>query len=160
MKAIKIYSLLFLFTMMACIAVRAQHKTTADVPKTTETVKHIEKIVGTWELQRVAGSKSNPERRRQEADARNNGMQIIDFDPEGRYKMQTYNEVVDSGSYRLNEQHGILYLHSDADQQNVTEWKINFKNGQLSLRSREGRGAAALVRYDYTRIREGLSRNQ
>ena len=58
---------------------------------------------------------------------------------------------IDSGSYRVNEQHGILYMESDADDITPTEWAISINKDKLTL---TGRGEKADTRYKYVYVKE------
>jgi hypothetical protein len=78
-------------------------------------------------------------------------MQMLEFDPDARYKVNNSTSAIDSGSYRVNEQTGILYLESDAEDITPTEWAITLKKNQLTL---AGRGDNADTRYKYVYVKE------
>ena len=102
-----------------------------------ESVKKIETIVGKWQLQKVyAGSReiaTNP----------NATQSWIEFKRDGTYERNA--EVNDQGSYRLNENHDILYLESSQHTetssattvQSLNEFSITLKDGTLTMQSRE-----------------------
>ena len=132
-------------------------QTTKDVPKDVAYTKFIERINGQWKLQRVVDverkaskkkgqSASNEQQGDQGAVEGNNAMQMIEFEDDARYRVNNSTNAIDSGSYRLNEQHGILYMESDADDITPTEWAVAVKNNTLTL---TGRGNDATSRYKY-----------
>ena len=65
---------------------------------------------------------------------------------------------IDSGSYRLNEEHGILYLESDQDDITPTEWKVTLDKKKLTLAGR-GQDAASRYKYVYMKVKEKLGTN-
>jgi hypothetical protein len=101
-----------------------------------ESVKNIETIVGRWMLQKVyAGSReiaTNP----------NASESWIEFKRDGTYERKA--EVNDGGSYRMNENHGILYLESSQHTetssattvQSLNEFNISLKDDTLTMQSR------------------------
>jgi predicted transcriptional regulator of viral defense system len=111
--------------------------------------KSIESIVGKWQLQKVyAGSReitSNP----------NSEGSWIEFNEDGRYRIQA--EDSDEGSYRLNENHSILYLESEQRKEtssavslhNLTEYNIVMRDGTLTMQSRNSN--AGSTKYVYAR---------
>jgi hypothetical protein len=145
-----------------CVGVaNAQDKTAADMPKDKETKKFIEMLAGSWKLQQIVdGAKGNkatanqPETKSNDTkkspatntDQSRNAMQMLEFEPDARYKVNNSTSAIDSGSYRVNEQNGILYMESDADDITPTEWSITINKEQLTM---EGRGGDADSRYKY-----------
>jgi hypothetical protein len=99
--------------------------------------KTIENILGRWQLQKVyAGSReitSNP----------NSETSWIEFSEDGKYVQQ--GETTDRGSFRLNENHSILYLESGEKSQqssavethNLSEYAISINDGVLTMQSKE-----------------------
>jgi hypothetical protein len=85
-------------------------------------------------------------------DQSNNAMEIMEFDRQARYKMNTAVTAVDSGSYRINEQHGILYLDSDKNN-DPSEWTMSIKNNVLTLGGKSD--ADKRYTYVYERIKKG-----
>ncbi len=112
--------------------------------------KAIESIVGKWQLQKVyAGSReitANPNAERRS---------WIEFNEDGTYKLQSEDE--DNGSYRLNENHSVLYLESQqkretssaVDTPNLSEYTITIRNGVLTMQSKDG--TTPSTRYVYAR---------
>jgi hypothetical protein len=143
----------------------AQTKTTADVPKNMETKKFIEQIAGVWKLQQIVDEEKNNKATANQMDTKSksgkspvndkdqsqNAMQILEFNPNARYKMNSTTTAVDSGSFRINEQHGLLYMESDSDDITPTEWAITLQGNRLTL---AGRGESAESRYKYVYIKQ------
>jgi hypothetical protein len=160
------YSMLICF-FLGLGTVHAQKKTAKDYRKDVAYKKFIERINGQWKLEHIvdaAQQSEGKENRNDEPGTRNqnpaaanenqgnNAMQMIEFMDDARYRMNNATTAIDSGSYRLNEQHGILYLESDKDP-TPSEWKISLNKDQLSLTGR-GQDATSRYRYVYTRIKE------
>jgi hypothetical protein len=158
---------------LCAITTSAQDKTTADMPKNTETKKFIELLAGTWKLERIVdeekGNKAtanSPETKSNEqkktpatnTDQSRNAMQMLEFDPDARYKVNNSTTAIDSGSYRLNEQHGILYMESDSDDITPTEWAITLQKNRLTLAGR-GENSDSRYKYVYQKDKEKLSTN-
>src|SRR5688572_28894805 len=125
--------------------------------KSTETPnKAIETIVGKWRLQKVyAGSReitSNPNSENQS---------WIEFNEDGTYSQQA--EENDQGSYRLNENHSVLYLESSqkrestsaTDARDLSEYNVSIRDGTLTMQSRENTS----TKYVYTKSQESESQN-
>lgn len=109
-------------------------------------VKIIEFIVGTWEVEGIFKDKKDIS----ETDTVGSN-QIIKFNREGRYVSHSGNEKLDSGIYRLNENHSILYLESETGEEPV-EWKVTFsQNGEMTLQPTGTYPHAESFRYIYTR---------
>lgn len=149
------YCLIILFSI--ALTGNAFAQTAGDNSKTTEYKKFIERIAGQWTLQQIvdAGKRDVSENQNQTNPARtndvetnqaNNAMQKIEFYDNARYRLNNATQAIDSGSYRLNEQHGILYLQSDIADTEPSEWKIELQNRKLTL---TGRGQEADSRYQY-----------
>ena len=136
------FYLTFVFTLVV-FHVSAQNS--AETPD-----KAIASIVGKWQLQKVyAGSReitANP-------NAENRSW--IEFNEDGTYNQQA--EDSDRGSYRLNENHSVLYLESNERKEtssavsvnNLTEYSISIKDGMLIMQSR-GEGVAS-TKYVYAK---------
>src|SRR5688572_2844455 len=125
--------------------------------KSTETPnKAIETIVGKWRLQKVyAGSReitSNPNSESQS---------WIEFNEDGTYAQQA--EENDQGSYRLNENHSVLYLESNQKREStsatngreLSEYSISIRDGILTMQSR----ANTSTKYVYAKSQEGENQN-
>ncbi len=160
MRLIAIICASLLFSGM----VQAQNKTTADVPKDMEATKMIELLAGTWKLQRIVDEEKNnkatgnePNRKTNkgntspENDQSRNAMQMLEFNIDARYKVNNSTSAIDSGSYRVNEQHGILYMESDADDITPSEWAMTLDKKRLTL---VGRGGNADSRYKYVYLKD------
>ena len=118
--------------------------------------KAIESIVGKWQLQKVyAGSReitSNP-------NAENSSW--IEFNADGTYRRES--EESRQASYRLNENHSVLYLESEGRKEtssavslhNLTEYNISLRDGILTMQSRsENTGSTKFV-YARAQAEEG-----
>jgi hypothetical protein len=111
--------------------------------------KSIESIIGKWQLQKVyAGSReitTNP----------NSEGSWIEFNEDGTYRQQA--EDGDQGSYRLNENHSVLYLESDEKKESssavsantLTEYNIVMRDGTLTMQSKNAN--AGSTKYVYMR---------
>ena len=124
--------LLFFFFIFNAVVSHTFAQKSSDTPD-----KAIESIVGKWQLQKVyAGSReitSNP-------NSENPGW--IEFNEDGTYVQQA--EGNDRGSYRLNENHSVLYLESGektgtsaVQTHDLNEYTITIKDGTLTMQSRE-----------------------
>ena len=122
-----------------------ESKNAINTKKETPT-KIIEFIVGEWEAEDVyKGS--------QEVGATDTlGVgAIIHFNREGKYTEYNGSEKLDSGSYRINESHALLYLES-ADGSEPTTWKVSFsEDGKMFLRKRDDTAVAESFKYVYRR---------
>ena len=115
--------------------------------------KNIKNIVGKWQLQKVyAGSReitSNPN---------SENPTSIEFNEDGTYVLQS--ESADRGSFRLNENHSILYLESGEKTEpssavqtnNLTEYTITLKDDVLTMQSKDDSPGN---KYVYVRKGEG-----
>lgn len=109
-------------------------------------VKIIEYIVGTWQTDAIFKGKKEITGTDTVGSDR-----TIEFDREGRYVVYNRSEKADNGSYRLNENHSILYLESEAGQ-TPQEWKISLdENGLMTLQSTGTHQHAESFRYVYSR---------
>jgi hypothetical protein len=122
---------------------KARDKNAINTNKKTP-VKIIEFIVGDWTIDRVyKGSKdvSSTDAVKQET---------LAFNREGKYARYSGTEKIDSGSYRVNEDHGLLYLDSETDGP-PSEWKVSFTKGTMSMRKKDDSEHAESFRYVYSR---------
>jgi hypothetical protein len=120
-------------------------KNAINTKKETPT-KIIEFIVGEWEAEDVY--KGNQEVGA--TDTLGTGA-IIHFNREGKYTEYNGSEKLDSGSYRINESHALLYLES-ADGSEPTTWKVSFsEDGKMFLRKRDDTAVAESFKYVYRR---------
>jgi hypothetical protein len=161
---LKIIGILIMF-MALNNGVMAQ--STSDMTKTGNAKKFIEMITGTWKLKSIVDAESKGQRTKKRTDSKNgtiatknppdqsnNAMEIMEFEPDARYKMNTAVTAVDSGSFRINEQHGVLYLDSDKSG-DPSEWTISIKNNVLTLGGRSD--ADKRYTYVYERIKKGVN---
>jgi hypothetical protein len=136
----------------------ASAQTAGDMPKDSKTNKFVELIVGSWKLQKIVdeqGTKSQ-ENVGKTPDNGQNGMEMLEFTVENRYKVNNSTNAIDSGSFRMNEQHGILYMESDQDDITPNEYKITLNGGQLTLTGRD-RDAKNRYKYVYQKTEEGVN---
>jgi hypothetical protein len=119
--------------------------------KSTSNARHAkhnnltETIVGTWQVDEIY--KGKKEISNTDTLGYNN---TIIFDREGNYVSHSGAEKIDSGLYRLNETHSILYLESETERE-TTEWNITFSKGEMSLQPRGTHPHAQSFKYHYTR---------
>jgi hypothetical protein len=138
--------LLFFFAFFLAIGFQVSAQRSNDVPE-----KAIESIVGKWQLEKVyAGGRemaSNPNTEDRSG---------IEFNEDGTYVSQGEND--DRGSYRLNENHSVLYLESqDKSETNaaiampqLTEYTITIKEGMLTMVPKTEN--AGSTKYVYSRM--------
>jgi hypothetical protein len=104
-----------------------------------------ETIVGTWQVDEIFKGKKDISN----TDTLGYNETII-FDREGSYISHSGAEKIDSGLYRLNENHSILYLESETGD-NTTEWNITFSKRGMVLQPRSTHPHAQSFKYTYTR---------
>ena len=155
MKAAKIFFWLMMLSILPIASAHAQDEKGKKVVK-----KLISQVVGKWQLQETVDVKKKGAVRKDTL-----GFDWIEFTEDGKYALgsagQNGNvEAIDSGSYRLNEQNGVLYLDSSSDDAQVsqvpTEWSIAIKEQDMKLASR-GNTHAGKYEYRYHKVKEGLS---
>jgi hypothetical protein len=141
--------LFFAFVFAVCFQVSAQRSN--DAPE-----KAIESIVGKWQLEKVyAGSReitSNPNTENRSG---------IEFNEDGTYTSQ--GESDDRGSYRLNENHSVLYLESEeksetttaAPAHRLTEYAISIKEGVLTMIPKTENAGSTKYVYSRSGVVEG-----
>ncbi|HYG19976.1 MAG TPA: hypothetical protein VD816_13655 [Ohtaekwangia sp.] len=156
----KVISLMLVCCFMAG-ALNAQERRRENVNDKTVT-KLIAKIAGRWEL---SGSKEQGKDKTARKDTI--GWQWMEFDVDAKYRTGSNGQTgatqaIDSGSYRLNEAQGILYLQSSGDQAGTsnlpTEWDLTIKGNTLTLSGRGG-SHAQRFKFTYTKTKEALSTN-
>jgi hypothetical protein len=135
---------LIVFALILSLAFETSAQRSEETPD-----KRIESIIGKWQLQKVyAGSReitTNP----------NSEGSWIEFNEDGTYKQQA--EDGDQGSYRLNENHSVLYLESDQNKETssavaaneLTEYNIVMRDGMLTMQSKNSN--AGSTKYVYVR---------
>lgn len=114
--------------------------------------KIIDLMVGTWQINKVFDGKKELKRN---ADTT---VQTMEFTREAKYISRTSQQKVDSGLFRVNENHKILYLESagDADAPPV-EWAVTIKDNTLTL---AGRGTPHAARFKYQYVRKGGAKSR
>ena len=135
---------LLLVALILTLAFETSAQRSEDTPD-----KSIETIIGKWQLQKVyAGSReitTNP----------NSEGSWIEFNEDGTYAQQA--EDGDQGSYRLNENHSVLYLESGQKKEtasavstnSLTEYNIVIRDGTLTMQSKNSN--AGSTKYVYVR---------
>lgn len=120
--------------------------------------KSIERIVGSWKVQKILSGKT-------EVAKNPTSGQWIEFRGDGKYVNNA--SSIDSGSYRLNENHSVLYLESqvhassnESDPKKIVEWTISLDNDILTMQQRgneksEKKSHADKMKYVYVRIEKG-----
>jgi hypothetical protein len=112
--------------------------------------KIIDHIVGTWEISKGESVTKKHEKNAQHArPIKENHLTNLEFKRNGRYKTTDSQKALDSGSYRINENHHRLYLESDADHNHPKEWDINIIKNTLTLQS-DSTKTKAHEKYFYT----------
>jgi hypothetical protein len=116
-------------------------------------VKIIEFIPGTWTLDQVIrGGKDVSEN---DTVAQH---QTLEFNREGRYVSYSGNERIDSGAYRLNEDHAILYMASETDEK-AHEWSVWFDaEGTMTMKLHDGVAHGENFSYVYRRTSNASKR--
>ncbi|HEY9046949.1 MAG TPA: lipocalin family protein [Ohtaekwangia sp.] len=109
--------------------------------------KIIDLVVGTWQISQVYDGK------KQITSNSDTLVQTIEFTREAKYITRNNSQKIDSGLFRINENHKILYLESknSADgEARPVEWGLSLQNHILTL---SGRGSphAERFKYIYTR---------
>jgi hypothetical protein len=111
----------------------------------TESKKKFSDIVGAWQIREVTNAEGKS------LTENSSHIKWIEFTREGRYRSQM-GSALDSGSYRVNENHALLYLQSDTNKNQTTQWKMIFGKGVLTLTAKDNPGASEF-KYVYVRTR-------
>lgn len=120
--------------------------------------KAIASIIGKWQLQKVyAGSREIA------ANPNSENPSWIEFNEDGTFTQQS--EGNDQGSYRLNENHSVLYLESRekrestsaTDSRELSEYSITLKDGMLTMQSRDENTTS--TKYVYSKSTENDNQN-
>jgi hypothetical protein len=137
-----IMSLCFAFSMTSSFAQQAS--------QTGQKV--LDLMVGTWQISKVFDGKKEL---KSDADTT---IQTMEFTREAKYISRTNQQKVDSGLFRVNENHKILYLESagNADAP-PEEWAITIKDNILTL---AGRGTPQAARFKYQYVRKGGTKSR
>jgi hypothetical protein len=111
-----------------------------------QVVKIIEYIPGIWKIDHVY--KGSEDVTTTDTLAQN---ETIEFNREGRYISHSGTEKIDSGAYRINEDHAILYLASE-DNEKPTEWYVSFDHdGLMTMRMKDASKQSEALRFVYRR---------
>lgn len=109
--------------------------------------KVIDLMVGTWQISKVYDGKKEL---KSDADST---IQTLEFTREAKYIARTNQQKVDSGLFRVNENHKLLYLESAGnDNAPPVEWAISIKDNILTM---AGRGTPHAARFKYLYVRKG-----
>lgn len=115
--------------------------------------KKIESILGTWKIQKVLSGKT-------EVAKNPTSGQWIEFRSDGKYVNNM--TAVDSGSFRINENHSILYLESaTAAKPVVAEWEISLNGDALTMQQKANgndKKTRDKMKYVYVRIEKGSNK--
>ncbi len=140
-------SALFMSMLFVITAAVAQEKGMPD--------KNIETILGTWKVQKIMSGNT-------EVAKNPTSGHWIEFRNDGKYVHQSTS--LDSGSFRMNENHSVLYLESqahagEAGKSNIVEWNISLKDDALTMQQKtnekKGKSHADAMKYVYVRIEKG-----
>jgi hypothetical protein len=104
-----------------------------------------ETIVGTWQVDEIFKGKKDISN----TDTLGVNETLI-FDNEGKYVSHSGSEKIDSGLYRLNENHSVLFLESETEK-SITEWNITFGKAGMTLQPRGTHPHAQSFKYTYSR---------
>jgi hypothetical protein len=119
-------------------------------------VKIIEYIPGTWVINQVLKGKEDVT----DTDTLAPN-EMIEFNREGRYTSFSGKEKIDSGAYRINEDHAVLYLASEGDNEKPTEWNVWFgKDGTMTMRPKDTSNKEESFTYVYRRNDTETSSNR
>jgi hypothetical protein len=111
----------------------------------TDSKKKFSDIVGAWEIREVTNGQGT------NISKDSTHIKWIEFTREGRYRSRM-GSAADSGSYRVNENHALLYLQSDANKNKAAQWRMSFGKGVMTLTAKDNPGAAQF-RYVYVRTK-------
>ena len=141
--------------LIAVIASDASAQATPSPETKGSSDKNIEKILGTWKVQKITSGKTDV--------AKNpTSGHWIEFRPDGHYVNKTTS--IDSGSFRMNENSSVLYLESMVnsgaakdDAKKIVEWSIAFGDNTLTMQqqNKEKKAHVDNMQYVYTRIASG-----
>jgi hypothetical protein len=122
-----------------------------------------DKILGTWRIEGVY------EKNKEVSPPDSTSISEREFDIESHYKSRDgQGTTIDSGSYRISESHGLLYLESrgryesastDPKNSNQETWVISFQNDTMimGMRGPEGKYGKQF-RYVYRKMPADLSK--
>lgn len=146
MKTLKVVWIVLCFCSIASInsMAQAQPKKT-DKPTREQNKKIIEKLPGTWKVNRVYDGK------RDITPADSTAEEQYVFDYEGRYKNYVGAELISEGSYRISESTALLYLQPDdayisTKKSTQQTWKVTVVGDALTM---QGTGTKEAQRFKY-----------
>lgn len=108
-------------------------------------IKAIEAIVGTWQMEGALKGGKNVAGTDTVAHP-----QTITFGRENKYVSHFSAERIDSGTFRMNENHSSLYMESEGGGE-PTEWEIWIEGEQLMMQQRQRTSATKPVKLVYNR---------
>ncbi len=94
--------------------------------------KIIKNIVGTWKISQVTNVQNKKKMDVTKMD-KSNGLVTLQLKRDGRYRTTDDQNAIDSGSYRINESQGKMYLESDLNRGNPKEWNLKLEKDLLTL---------------------------
>ena len=110
-------------------------------------VKAVDFIVGVWDIT----SAQRGQRNFTEIEGMEN--RSITFGREKTYVIKDNNEQIDSGTFRMNEAHSVIYMESA--QGTTEEWNLTFRGDTMTMQPGHTTSATTDdVTYVYTRRRE------
>jgi hypothetical protein len=150
---------LFVGIFAACLSIyalttQAQQKPKSDTKSGINTqqktpTKIIEYIPGIWVIDHVYRGKEDVTNSDTLA-----SMKKLEFNREGRYSSYSGTEKIDSGAYRINEEHAILYLAS-GNNGKPSEWNVRFdKSGNMTLSAKNTNKKEMAISYFYKKDSE------
>jgi hypothetical protein len=142
MKILGIAGLLIFFS--GCLLaqdteVKKQQEKKNEIPAQQPTlIKHIQRIVGTWELTAVYDGNKDITGN----DTVGSEDQQIEFTRDAKYKRYTSGEEIDSGVFTMNENHSLVYLESKTGGE-TTSWVVdlNDQNNMMTMQSAQSTAA-------------------
>jgi hypothetical protein len=125
-------TIIAMFLTSICYAQQAQ-------TNEATTNKLIDHIIGKWQIKTVNGKQTANAKDKAKANQANVAQgppTEISFKRDMRYTSNSNNNAeIDSGSFRLNENHKRLYLQSDNSSRQPTEWDVVIQNNELTMQA-------------------------
>ncbi len=107
--------------------------------------KLIDMLVGKWQITKINDGNKNTQ-----VSSHPQAMQNIEFTREAKFIVRTNAITVDSGLFRTNEDHKLIYLESINHRETPAEWKVDLKKNMLILSQKE-MPKSNIQRYFYVR---------
>lgn len=137
------YTVVIWFMVGFSANVLGQAQTQDSIPaKNPAAVKLIERLYGVW--QAVGSQAPGQNNANAQSDL------SIEFNPEAKYVLKRGNQIVESGSYRVNEQQEVIYLENSVNKKPV-EWRVKLNGGNLVMTTRETDQGKS-KKYTYRRV--------